>query len=147
MNRLTATVSIVLVILGAAVATLIGWKQYVGVRSDGTKAQSRTVGSIIALVLVTLSVFLFSASLIRNAINWGRPKWKLCDTVLHQGRKLLVLARRSFRPPRKRQSAMVSLCSRVSDAIHLVFRRHEGEQNNRPRVAPDSVELSSHDSA
>jgi hypothetical protein len=71
MNHLIATLVVVSIILGAVTATSLGWRYAARIRHDSTGPRWRSAATILALVLVTLSVLLLAAYLTRNAIIGG----------------------------------------------------------------------------
>ena len=70
-NHITATLAILFTILGALTATSLGWKYRARVRQQPTESRWRSLVSVIALSLVTLSVLLFAAYVTRNALIRG----------------------------------------------------------------------------
>jgi hypothetical protein len=68
MKHLIATLLISTIVLGAVIATLLGWRYSVRGRPEFAGPRWRSVLGTTAVVLVTLSVLGFAAYLTRNAI-------------------------------------------------------------------------------
>jgi hypothetical protein len=71
MNRTTATLIIGSIILGAVMATALGWRYGVEVRHNSAGWRWRSAATVAALALVTLSLILLAAYATRNAITGG----------------------------------------------------------------------------
>jgi len=73
MKHVIATILIGLIILGAAIATLFGWRYRVSSRQEFIGSRWRQVLGTASLVLVTFSVLTFAAYGTRNALFKGDP--------------------------------------------------------------------------
>jgi multisubunit Na+/H+ antiporter MnhB subunit len=70
MNHLTSALVVVVIIIGAVVATLLGWR-YARIRDDSAEPRWRSLVTFVGLVLLTLSVLLFAAYGTRNVLFKG----------------------------------------------------------------------------
>lgn len=73
MKHLIFALVVVLIILGAVTATLLGWRYSARIRDGSTESRWRYALTFVALVLLTLSVLLFAAYGTRNALFKGDP--------------------------------------------------------------------------
>jgi len=71
MNHLISALVVVLIILGAVTAMLVGWRYAARIRDDSAEPRWRSVVTFVGLVLLTLSVLLFAAYGTRNALFKG----------------------------------------------------------------------------
>jgi hypothetical protein len=71
MNHLMSALIVVLIILGAVTAMLVGWRYAARIRDDSAQPRWRSVLTFVGLALLTLSVLLFAAYGTRNALFKG----------------------------------------------------------------------------
>lgn len=71
MNHLMSGLIVVLVILVAVTAMLVGWRYAARISADSTQPRWRTVVTFVGLALLTLSVLIFAAYGTRNALFNG----------------------------------------------------------------------------
>src|SRR5271168_2148814 len=82
MNHLISALVVVLIILGAVTATLVGWRRDLRIRDDSVEPRWRSRVTFVALVLLTLSVLLFAAYGTRNALFKGDPNGNWTTLIL-----------------------------------------------------------------
>jgi hypothetical protein len=92
MSHLTSALVVILVIFGAVTATLLGWRYSATIRHDLTEPRWRFAATLVALVLLTLSVLLFAAYGTRNSFFRGDPNGDWTTLVFIRTGNYLSLA-------------------------------------------------------
>jgi glucan phosphoethanolaminetransferase (alkaline phosphatase superfamily) len=71
MKQFITTLFVLLILLGAVASAFLGWRNVLRTQQDSRTSRWRSVCSTIGVVLVSLSVLLFLAYGVRNALTGG----------------------------------------------------------------------------